>query len=115
MAMKLYVLILNKMECLHDILYEFMKAGISGATIFNSTGAMQYFEHDMKNAPPIFGTLRKYLRPDNENNKTIIIVLEERQLETVRKIVEQVTGGLDQPDSGIAFTMPIDSVDWLKR
>lgn len=113
--MKLYVLILNEVKYLYDLLYDFMEAGVRGATIYDSMGAVQYFGHE-RNTPPMFGSLRKYLHPDNENNKTILILLDEEKLETVREIVDRVTGGLDKPNVGIAFTLPVDSVDgWLKR
>ena len=109
--MQLYVLILNKEECMGDLLYDLMEAGIKGATIYDSMGAIQYVGHDMTEPPTIFGSLRKYLHPDNGNNKTILIILEDDQVEKVKKVVNKATGGLDKPDVGIAFTLPITSVE----
>ena len=45
--MKLYVLILNKTECMHRLVSELLESGIRGATIYDSMGALQYVGHDM--------------------------------------------------------------------
>ena len=113
--MQLYVLILNKIECMTSILHALLKAGIKGATVYDSMGSVQYVGHDMTEPPAIFGSLRKYLHPDNGNNKTLVILLDDSKVETVRKIVNDVTGGLDHPDVGIAFTLPVLSVDGIAK
>ena len=81
--------------------------GIKGATIYDSMGAVQYVGHDMIEPPPMFGSLRQYIHPDNGNNKTILILLEDAQLAGVKKIVNDVTGGLSKPDVGVSFTLPV--------
>ena len=113
--MQLYVLILNKIECMTNLIHTLMKAGIKGATIYDSMGMVQYVGHDMTEPPPIFGSLRRYLHPDNGNNKTIFILVDDVELPTVRKIVNDVTGGLDKPDVGIAFTLPVSSVEGITK
>ena len=109
--MQLYVLILNKIERMTPLIHELMDAGIHGATVYDSMGVVQYVGHDMTEPPAIFGSLRRYLHPDNGTNKTLVILLEDSQVDSVRSIVNRVTGGLDRPDVGIAFTVPVSSVD----
>ena len=111
--MKLYVLILNKTECLPSLVSSLMRAGIRGATIYDSMGSVQYVGHDMIEPPPMFGSLRKYFHPDHENNKTVFVVTEDEKIAEVKKIVEQTTGGLSKPDVGISFTLPIEDVEGL--
>ncbi|MBO4354495.1 MAG: hypothetical protein J5860_06075 [Clostridia bacterium] len=111
--MQLYVLILNKTECMPRLISSLMKAGIKGATIYDSMGAVQYVGHDMIEPPPMFGSLRQYIHPDNGNNKTILILLEDAQLAGVKKIVNDVTGGLSKPDVGVSFTLPVADVEGL--
>jgi hypothetical protein len=41
--------------------------------------------------------------------------LEDEQIPCVRSIVNKVTGGLDRPDVGIAFTVPVSSVDGYEK
>ena len=111
--MQLYVLILNKTECMPRLISSLMKAGIKGATIYDSMGAVQYVGHDMIEPPPMFGSLRKYLHPDNTGNKTLFILLEDDKVGEVNKIVNRVTGGLSRPDVGISFTLPVYDVEGL--
>ncbi len=113
--MQLYVLILNKVECMSSLIHALLKAGIKGATVYESMGVVQYVGHDMTEPPAIFGSLRKYLHPDNGNNKTLVILLDDAQVATVKKIVNDVTGGLEKPDVGVAFTVPVSSVDGLAK
>ena len=112
--MQLYVLILNKTECMPKLVSALMKAGIHGATIYDSMGAVQYVGHDMTEPPPMFGSLRKYIHPDNGNNKTIIILLEDDKVAEVKKIVSDVTGGLSKPDVGVSFTLPVSDAEGIK-
>ena len=110
-AVLLYVLILNKLECMPKLLSALMRAGIKGGTVYDSMGMVQYVGHDMTEPPPIFGSLRKYLHPDGGNNKTLLLLLEKEQLPVVKEIVEEMTGGLSHPDVGIAFTVPVTDTD----
>lgn len=111
--MKLYILILNKTECMHTLVSELLESGIHGATIYDSMGALQYVGHDMIDPPPMFGSLRKYLHPDNAGNKTIFILLDDDKVAEVSRIVNKVTGGLSKPDVGISFTLPVYDVEGI--
>ena len=44
--MQLFVLILNKTECMHGILAGFLAGGIKDATIYDSMGMLSYIGHD---------------------------------------------------------------------
>lgn len=105
--MQLLVLILNKTECLTRILDDFLDYGISGATIYDSTGMLQYIGHSTVEPPPIFGSLRRYLNPDCENNKTVIALVREEQVDGAVKIINSATGGISQPNVAIVFTVPV--------
>lgn len=111
--MQLFVLILNKTECLPKLLGEFLSAGIKGATIYDSMGEVQYIGHETVEPPPIFGSLRKFINPDHEQNKTVLVILRDEQVEAARAIVNKVTGGLDKPGTGIIFTVPVSFIEGI--
>ena len=113
--MQLFVLILNKTECLPKLLGEFLSAGIKGATIYDSMGEVQYIGHETVEPPPIFGSLRKFINPDHEQNKTVLVILRDEQVEAARAIVNKVTGGLDKPGTGIIFTVPVSFVEGIRK
>lgn len=109
--MKLLIIVLNKVECLDKLLASLGKKGIPGATILDSRGmAQELGEHDELR---FMGSLRLLLNPAHKENKTIFIVVPEEKVKTVSDIVNKVTGGLDKPDTGILFTLPIDYVEGM--
>lgn len=111
--MKLLFIVLNKVECLDKLLTTLGKNNIPGATILDSTGMAQELEaHDELR---FLGSLRMLMNPAHKENKTIFMVLPEEKVATVSKIVNDVTGGLDKPDTGILFTVPIDYVEGLAK
>ena len=112
--MQLFVLILNKTECLRGILSGFLDGGIKDCTIYDSMGMLQYIGHDTVEPPPMFGMLRQFLNPDHEDNKTIFTLLRDDQVQTAIDIINKETGGLDKPGTGVAFTLPVSRTEGLK-
>ncbi|MEG0899128.1 MAG: hypothetical protein RSD67_00085 [Oscillospiraceae bacterium] len=109
--MKLLVLILNKVESLEPLLAKFAEIHINGATILNSTGMARALSN-YKDVS-ILGSLRLILDPDREENRTILTVLPDEQVEMAINCIEEVVGDLDRPDTAIVFTMPIDQIRGL--
>ena len=110
--MKCLIIILNKVECLEKLLTRFGKHHIPGATILDSKGMAQSLEgHDELR---FMASLRLLMNPAHKENKTILMVLPEEKVATVSRIVNEVTGGLDKPDTGILFTLPVDHVEGME-
>jgi hypothetical protein len=109
--MKLLVIVLNKVEVFDKLMEEFGENKISGATIIDSMGMMHIFS-DNENLD-FFGSLRKVLNPAHKENKTIFMVVDEKQIPVISKILNKVTGGLDKPDTGIMFAVPVDYKEGL--
>ncbi len=111
--MKLLIIVLNKIECLDKLLTKLGKNNIPGATILDSKGMAQELEgHDELR---FLGSLRLLMNPARRENKTIFMVIPEEKVATVSAIVREVTGGLDKPDTGILFTVPIEDVEGMGK
>ncbi|MBQ8883319.1 MAG: hypothetical protein IJ031_01800 [Oscillospiraceae bacterium] len=111
--MKLMVFILNKVESLDFFLEGLAAAGISGATIIESAGlAMTLSKLD---SSFLSASLRAIFSNGNEDNRTILSVIREDQLDTVRKVIYTTIGPLSEPNTGILFTVPIDYVEGTKK
>ena len=110
---KVFVFVLNRTEHLESLLQEFSNQGLRGATVLDSRGMARilHTEDEM----PIFYGLRAIMEPEHRSSKTIFMVLPDEQVDKARKIVNQVTGGLDVPDSGIMFAMPLTMVEGLEK
>ena len=110
--MQLLIYITKRLEKLPTVLSGFMEAGIRGATVVDSQGALRTIMADGVDAPPIFGSLRKFLNPGGEEEKMVFVVLPEDKLETAKSVIRR-TVDLSRPDTGIVFTLPVTDVEGL--
>lgn len=111
--MKLVVYVLVKPDSLQTLLAALNKANVKGATILNSTGMGRELMLSDENI--IFGSLRKMLSNNARESRTLLVVAEDGQVTTITQVIEKVVGKLEGPDSGILFTLPIDSVKGFKK
>lgn len=105
----IFVLVLNQVEYLEEILERFVELGVSGGTIIDSTGMAQtVFCNDNV---PIVGGLSKifdYCRP---NNKTIFSIIEDKEkLEQIKNVIRGEICDVDNPGIGVSFSIPIENV-----
>ena len=106
--MKSMVIILNKTDALEYLLEGLSASGIRGATIIDSSGMAETLSK--LGSSMISASLRALFSGDEEN-KTIISVIKNNQLDSARKVVYNTVGDLSQPNTGILFTIPIDFVE----
>lgn len=106
-------LVLHKTEVLEPLMVALNKAGIKGATIINSSG----MAHSLASSEDsyIISSLRAFLTPDREENKTVIMVLSEEQVAKAKQVIYEVVGDLSQPYTGIVFVIPALSVEGLSE
>ena len=102
-------IVLNKAECLNEILINMKDIGITGATIVDSVGAGRLRKSIGKEIP-LIGSFMKALDTGIANNKTLFTVVENREkLESIMERVEKICGGdMSKPDTGIMFAVPIE-------
>ena len=112
--MQVFVFVLNRTEHLEHLLQEFSDHGLRGATVLDSKGMARILLNSDEEIP-MFAGLRAFLEPERKSSKTIFCVMEDEKVELARQIVNRVTGGLDTPDSGIMFAMPLTMVEGLEK
>ena len=102
--MHLLIAIINNPEQVTDILDEFYKRDIKGATVMDSMG----MAHIMASYVPFFARFAEF--GDNPtHNKTIFAVIHSKEdLKNAVDAIERVVGDLDRSDTGIVITLPID-------
>ena len=109
--MQLLILVLNKVNLLNELLRSLSEEGIHGATVLESMGMSKALNGKHSEHIPVFGTLKMLLHENRPFNKTILLALNEKQLEKAIPCVKKVLGDLSQPDAGIMFTVPINYVE----
>ncbi len=103
--MKLIVFVLNREELLERVLEAYVEAGITGATILDSEGMGRFLTFEV----PLFADFKEFMKGNKPYNKTILSVVDEEEaVERLKEILDEVTGGLSLPGTGILFTVPVD-------
>ena len=111
--MKLMVLILNKTDALESLLEGMSAAGLGGATIIESSGLATTLSR--LDSSFISASIRAILSGAEEDNRTILSVIRNDQLDLARKVVYNTVGDLSTPNTGIMFTLPIDFVEGTRK
>ena len=103
--MQLLVTVVNEPQALDDVLSGFIEVGITGATIINSEGMARVLTHDI----PLFAGIQTLISRSRAQNYTIFSVVEDdHKVEAAIELIQDVCGRLDQPGTGIVFTIPIN-------
>ena len=110
--MNLLVVILKHADLVKEICKELVEEGVHGGTIVDGTGMASVIE--TMDDLPIFGMLRSILADDDEKEmvKLMFFVMDDEELAKARKVINDVVG-LDKPNTGIMFALPVSFVEGL--
>ncbi len=110
--MELLVFILNKEEFLEEVLEAYVEAGVEGATLLDSEGMGRFLAYEI----PLFAGFKEFMKGNKPYNKTIISVIRSpKTVNRVKELVDEVVGGLDEPGTGVMFTIPVQWAAGLRE
>ncbi len=111
--MKLVVFVLNNTNLLDEFLHDLNDHNIHGATIISSTGmARKLIENDdMK----FIGSLKTLFDNPRVESNVILMALPDELVNVAYEAIERVAGDLTKPNTGIVFTLPIETVKGYKE
>jgi len=110
--MKLHVFVLNNEYLLEEVLEAYVEAGVSGATLLDSEGMGRFLAYEV----PLFAGFKEFMKGNKPYNKTIFSVIkDEKVILRLKTLIDKIVGGLDNPGTGIMFTVPVDWVTGLVR
>jgi hypothetical protein len=61
----------------------------------------------------MFGSIRAFLNPERDDNRTVFMVLDDEKIKIVKQTVNDVVGSLDSPGTGIMFIIPVLDVEGI--
>jgi nitrogen regulatory protein PII len=109
--MKLVVFILNTEDLLDEVLAAFVEAEVPGATILDSEGMGRFLTYEV----PLFASFKEFMKGNKPYNKTIISVVDsDEKIGRLEELIEKVCGPLNEPGTGLLFTVPVDYVRGLR-
>lgn len=108
-------IVLNKTECLEQLICKLAERGIRGATIIESSGMARVLSSREDGLGMMVSSLRAMLDMDTHGSKTIFMIADEAQVKTISETINEVTGGLENPNTGILFCTPLVYVEGLNK
>jgi nitrogen regulatory protein P-II 1 len=104
---QLLIAVINHPEKLDEILSGFVELGITGATILSSEGMGRVLSSEV----PIFAGLTALAERSRPQNYTIFSVVREAdKVDQAIQLLREICGNLEDPATGIAFTLPVTRV-----
>ncbi|HEX2092235.1 MAG TPA: P-II family nitrogen regulator [Longimicrobiaceae bacterium] len=105
--MQLLIAVINQEEKLDEILSGFIELGVTGATLIGSEGMGRFLSADV----PIFAGLTDLASRSRPRNYTLFSVIrEDSKVDRVIDFLRKVCGNLEDPATGIVFTVPVTRV-----
>ena len=102
--MYLLVAVIENEDLLDEVITGWLDMGISGATVIESTGALQLITQHV----PIFAGLRSLTSGGSRHSRTIFTVVEDRQtLDTALGFLKRLCRSQSNPLHGIFFVAPV--------
>jgi len=104
---ELLVAVIHDEEKLDEVLAGFLELGVTGATVIPSEGMARVLSQDI----PIFAGLQALMSRARPRNYTVFSVIDDAaKVERAVALVQDVCGDLDEPATGIVFTLPLNRV-----
>jgi nitrogen regulatory protein PII len=115
--MSLILFVLHDGEKLKDVLDAWEETGISGATVFLSTGIGRIRESQaLRDDLPMMPSLQDfYLSTENPGRTIITITDDESLVEKIVQATENVLGSLNEPRKGILVVLPTSGIYGLRK
>jgi nitrogen regulatory protein PII len=111
--MKLLVYVMNKVDLMDRFIHRLKEINIKGATVIESTGMGRILaENDDMD---FIGSLKVLFDNPRAISRTFLMALEDEQVPVVLHLIDEIAGDLSRPNTGIVFTLPIETIKGYKK
>ncbi len=100
--MQVLVVVVNQPRYVVPILDRLAEMGVTGATVIDSMGMAALIADHV----PFFSRFAG-MNGERHHNKTLFTVLHDDQVEMVADAIDHILGGLERPESGFLFSLPV--------
>jgi nitrogen regulatory protein PII len=112
----LVVMIVDNPDDTPVILDAWEALGVSGVTILESSGLGRYRQLGMREDMPLLPSLSDFFQEDEVRHRTLLSVVKDQDLvDRMINAVKDISGDLDQPNSGFLFVVPVLQAVGLNR
>ncbi len=108
---KLFICIIEKTERLNDVLEAVVECGVTRASIVDVRGMFEYLTEEI----PLFSGFKTLIDDPHPTNKMVISVMKnDEKVQEVMDVIEEIYGDFAQPNTGIMFSLDINTMRGLK-
>jgi nitrogen regulatory protein PII len=112
----LVVMIVDDPDKCPEILDAWNEIGVSGVTILESSGLGRLRKAALRDDIPLIPRLEDFLSSREVHHRTLLsVVKDEEVVERMVQAVQEITGSLDLPHTGILFVLPVIKAYGLNR
>ena len=105
---QMVLLVLDEVDQCSPVLDAWEAAGVPGITILESTGLGRVRKSGFRDDLPLLPSIADLLKTREERHRTLFTVVDsEEMVDRLIKITQQITGGLDAPNRGVLFVLPV--------
>jgi len=101
------ILILSNVNKLNPLLKTLVANDIHGCTIWDSEGMTHRLLEIDDEEISHFGSIRKIINPSRDKSKTIFFVGNEHEICKAKKLIADVIGDFNAPETGVMFIFNI--------
>ena len=108
--MFLIVLVIDNPYHCTNLLHEWEKAGVPGATILESRGLSRALS-GLRDDLPLMPNIDDIMQKDEHQHRTVFSVVRNQEtVERVKQVTQQVIGPFEQENTGFFFVVPVVEV-----
>ena len=106
---RMVVLVMDSTAKSTDVMDAWQEAGVSGVTVWESRGiGRMHDDFYLRDDVPIMPSLATLLQSREEDHRTIFTLVDgDEMVDKLIAVTEAITGGLDGPNRGILFVLPV--------
>jgi len=118
---QMVMLVLDDINQCTPIVDAWEEAGVSGITIFESTGMGRIRANAQTDRLPLMPSLLSVLRTREEHHRTMFTVVDsDEMVDKLIEITQSFVGNMGEPNKGVIFVLPVSRVvgmqsDWRKE
>ena len=108
---QMVMLVLDDVNQCTPIVDAWEAAGVSGITIFESTGMGRIRANAQKDNVSIMPSIFSLMRPREEHHRTIFTVVDsDEMVDKLIEITQSFVGDMMRPNKGVIFVLPVSRV-----
>jgi nitrogen regulatory protein PII len=104
----LVIVTIDDLDLLEDVLSAWEAVGVTGATVFETSGMGRVATGGLRDDMPLLPRLSDFIQVRHESSRTIFSVVgDEDMVDAMVEAAQRIVGDFNQPNTGILYVLPV--------